>query len=139
MTRRVMIQSFDWRTLRLVHELEPSIETVYLTSRGRGFDTLDGGLWTAGLLLRDHPSVGHMVKAAGGTTWAPNYNNLTLEALKGAQQLGLKVIPWTVNAPADIDRLIGWGVDGIISDYPNRVREAMQKRGMALPPSFPKR
>ena len=62
-----------------------------------------------------------------------------LRRLKGAQQLGLKVIPWTVNAPADIDRLIGWGVDGIISDYPNRVREAMQKRGMALPPSFPKR
>ena len=49
------------------------------------------------------------------------------------------MIPWTVNAPADIDRLIGWGVDGIISDYPNRVREVMKARGMALPSSFPKR
>jgi len=139
MTRRVMIQSFDWRTLRLVHELEPTMETVYLTTRGRGFDNLDGGAWTDGRLLRDFASVGHMVKAAGGTTWAPNYNNLTLDALKSAQQLGLKVIPWTANDPGDIDRLIGWGVDGIISDYPNRVRDAMAKRGMALPASFPKR
>jgi glycerophosphoryl diester phosphodiesterase len=138
MTGRVMIQSFDWRTLKLVQQLEPGIETVYLTSRGSGGDTLDGGAWTAGALLRDFPSVGHMVKAAGGTTWAPNFNNLTPDALKSAQQLGLKVVPWTVNAPADIDRLIEWGVDGIISDYPNRVREVMQKRGLPLPPAISK-
>ena len=139
MANRVMVQSFDWRTLLLVQRLEPGMQTVYLTSGGGNFDTLEGGTWTAGMLLRDFPSVGHMVKAAGGTVWAPNFNNLTPDALKSAQQLGLKVIPWTVNAPADIDRLIGWGVDGIISDYPNRVRDAMQKRGLPLPPPFEKR
>ena len=109
------------------------MDTVYLTSRGGSADTLDDGTWTAGMMLRDFQSVGHMVKAAGGATWAPNFNNLTADALKSAQQLGLKVIPWTVNAPADIDRLIGWGVDGIIGDYPNRVRDAMQRRGLPLP------
>ncbi|MBK8360742.1 MAG: hypothetical protein IPL15_17895 [Comamonadaceae bacterium] len=41
---------------------------------------------------------------------------------RGAQALGLQVIPWTVNSPADLDRLIGWGVDGIITDYPDRGR-----------------
>jgi glycerophosphoryl diester phosphodiesterase len=40
-----------------------------------------------------------------------------------------------VNAPADIERLLDWGVDGIISDYPDRVRTALQKRGMPLPPT----
>ncbi len=133
MTERVMIQSFDWRTLALVQHLQPGMETVYLTSRGN-YDTLDGGTWTGGRLLRDYASVGHMVKAAGGTTWAPNFRNLTPEDLKSAQQLGLKVIPWTVDDPAEADRLIGWGVDGIISDYPDRMREVMQKRGMPLPP-----
>ncbi|WP_395686011.1 glycerophosphodiester phosphodiesterase family protein [Caenimonas koreensis] len=44
------------------------------------------------------------------------------------------MIPWTINAPADIERLIGWGVDGIISDYPDRVRTVMQARAMPLPP-----
>ncbi len=139
MTSRVMIQSFDWRTLKVVQQLEPGMETVYLTTRGRGLDNLDGGAWTGGMLLRDYPSVGHMVKAAGGTTWSPSFGGLSADAVKGAQQLGLKVIPWTVNDAADIDRLIGWGVDGIISDYPNRVREVMSRRGMPLPPSFGKR
>jgi glycerophosphoryl diester phosphodiesterase len=135
MGSRVMIQSFDWRTLKLVQQLEPGIETVYLTSRSRGYDTLDGGTWTAGMLLRDYPSVAHMVKAAGGRTWAPNFGSLSAVDVKGAQQLGLKVIPWTVNAPADIERLLDWGVDGIISDYPDRVRAVLQRRGMPLPPS----
>ncbi len=53
--------------------------------------------------------------------------------MKEAQALGLKVVPWTVNDPALMDRFIGWGVDGIISDYPDRAREVMTRRGMALP------
>ncbi|HEX2539621.1 MAG TPA: glycerophosphodiester phosphodiesterase [Caldimonas sp.] len=130
MTRRVMVQSFDWRTLQLLQKLEPAIETVYLTSRR---DALESGAWTAGLQLKDFESVAHMVKASGGRTWAPNFTTLTHDAVKSAQALGLKVVPWTVNHAADADRLIGWGVDGIISDYPDRIRELMKKRGMPLP------
>ena len=37
------------------------------------------------------------------------------------QSLGIAVVPWTVNEPADIRRVLGLGVDGIISDYPDRV------------------
>ena len=137
MTRRVMIQSFDWRTLKLVQELEPGLPTVYLTVRSSTSDNLADGSWTAGLRLRDHASPGHMVKAAGGTVWAPNQGSLTREDLKTAQQLGLKVIPWTVNDPAVAERLIEWGVDGIISDYPDRIREVMARRGLPLPPQVP--
>ena len=139
MTKRVMIQSFDWRTLKLVQQLEPGMQTVYLTIRTRNTDNLADGTWTGGMLLRDHASPGHMVKAAGGTIWAPNQGSLTREDLKSAQQLGLKVIPWTVNDPAVADRLIEWGVDGIISDYPDRIREVMAKRGLPLPPPVPAR
>ena len=135
MTERVMIQSFDWRTLQLVQKLEPAIETVYLTSRA---DALESGAWTAGLQRKDFPSIGHMVKAAGGTTWAPNFNSLAEEDVKTARALGLKVVPWTVNTALDADRLIGWGVAGIISDYPDRIREVMKRRGMALPASYPR-
>ena len=62
-----------------------------------------------------------------------NFADLSAEAVKDAQALGLKVIPWTVNSPPDMERLIDWGVDGIISDYPDRLRELMRRRGMALP------
>lgn len=136
MVGRVTIQSFDWRTLQLVQRLEPAIRTVYLTIRGRDEDTLEGGTWTGGLLLKDFPSVAHMVNAAGGAIWSPAYRNLSAEAVKGAHALGLKVVPWTVNDPADVVRLIDWGVDGIITDYPDRVRDVMRRRGLALPASI---
>ena len=43
--------------------------------------------------------------------------------MKEAKSLGLQVLPWTVNDPPDMERLIDWGVDGIITDYPDRLRD----------------
>ncbi|MEO8124117.1 MAG: glycerophosphodiester phosphodiesterase [Burkholderiales bacterium] len=136
-TDRVMIQSFDWRTLAIVQRLAPGMPTVYLTARGTRFDTLTDGTWTGGRLLADYPSVAHMVKAAGGTIWSPQYGAITERDVTGAHALGLQVIPWTVNDASDAERLIGWGVDGLISDRPDRMREAMQRRGIALPAPVP--
>lgn len=134
MTRRVTIQSFDWRTLQIVQGFEPDIPTAYLTVQTPDNDNTRDGTWTAGFRLADHGgSVPAMVKAAGGAIWSPHAGALTQALVKEAQALGLKVIPWTVNAPADMRRLIGWGVDGLISDYPDRLREVMQQQGMALP------
>lgn len=138
MTKRVMVQSFDWRTLELLHRLEPALRTMYLTIEAPDFNTLKDGSWNAGHLLKDHAgSVPRMVRAsagqAKGVIWAPNQNNLTAALLKEAQALGLQVIPWTVNQPARMEHLIDWGVDGIITDYPDRLREAMRLKGMALP------
>jgi glycerophosphoryl diester phosphodiesterase len=133
MTSRVSIQSFDWRTLQLVRQQEPSIPTVHLTVQTANNDNTRDPRWMAGLQLADHGSVPRLVKAAGGAVWSPNQGALTEALVKEAQGLGLKVIPWTVNQPADMDRLIGWGVDGIITDYPDRLRDVMQRRGMALP------
>jgi glycerophosphoryl diester phosphodiesterase len=135
MEKRVAIQSFDWRTLQLVQKLAPGMPTVYLTFQNANNDTLKDGTWTAGLLLADHGSPPKLVKAAGGSVWAPNGGAVTEALVKEAQALGLKVIPWTINSPADMERLISWGVDGIITDYPDRLRTVMQSRGMALPPS----
>ncbi len=133
MTERVMIQSFDWRTLELVQRLEPGMRTVYLTVQNRNSNNVEDPSWTAGRLARDHPSVAHMVKAAGGTIWSPNFNNIEQSAVKHAHELGLQIIPWTVNETADMRRLIDWGVDGIITDYPDRLRAVMKERGLALP------
>jgi glycerophosphoryl diester phosphodiesterase len=69
--------------------------------------------------------------------WSPNQGALTEALVKEGKALGLQVIPWTVNNPADMERFIGWGVDGIITDYPDRLREVMAKRGMPLPAPAP--
>lgn len=138
MTDRVMVQSFDWRTLELLHKLEPRIRTMYLTMQTPNWDTAADPAWTAGHKLTEHKGfVAGMVRASAGNAkgviWAPMYKNLTPELLKRAQGLWLQVIPWTVNEKADMERLIRWGVSGIITDYPDRLREVMAKMGMPLP------
>jgi glycerophosphoryl diester phosphodiesterase len=109
------------------------MDTVYLTIESRNSNNVRDSAWTGGMLWRDHASTAHMVKASGGTIWSPNFGDIDAAAVKSAQQLGLKVIPWTINEPADMDRLIGWRVDGIISDYPDRLREAMRRAALPLP------
>lgn len=133
MEERVMIQSFDWRTLQVLRTLAPKMRTVYLNWQTRNGSSLESPVYNAGFMLRDQGSVPAMVKAAGGHTWSPNYPSLSADLVKQGQSMGLKVIPWTVNEEADIARMLDWGVDGIISDYPDRVRAVMDKRGMALP------
>ena len=136
MQNRVMLQSFDWRSLRLAQQLAPELPLAYLTVKSRNADNASDPQWTAGLKLADHPSVAHMVRAAGGTFWTPNFASLSEAAVRQAQALGLKVIAWTVNEPADMQRLIDWGVDGLITDYPDRAREIMRARGIPLPPAL---
>jgi glycerophosphoryl diester phosphodiesterase len=139
---RVTIQSFDWRTLQVVQREAPRIATVYLTAQQAWLDNIRArdvsSPWTAGFHVSNHGgSVARMVKAAGGAVWSPHFAELTREQLQEAQQLGLKVVVWTVNDPADIKRMIDWGVDGIISDYPDRLRRLASERGLALPPATP--
>ena len=133
MEQRVMLQSFDWRTLQVAQRLAPRIPTVYLSSQQGSASNIADPRWTAGLLLAAHGSVPKMVKAAGGAVWSPNFNDVNAELVREAQSLGLKVVVWTVNEPAQIDKMLALGVDGIISDRPDRVRSAMAARGMPLP------
>ena len=131
---RVTLQSFDWRTLQLARRLAPGIRTACLTTQGSSSDNLRDGAWTAGLRLADHESVAALVKAAGCAVWSPNFNNLDEAGVEAARTLGLAVIPWTVNRVEDMRRLIGWRVDGLITDYPDRLREVMRESAMELPP-----
>jgi glycerophosphoryl diester phosphodiesterase len=135
--RRTTIQSFDWRTLALVQREAPEIATAYLTSDAENVRDVGSGPspWTNGIRFADHGSVPRMVKAAGGGIWSPNYRDLTEALLKEAKGLGLQVLPWTVNDLPDMERLIDWGVDGIITDYPDRHRDVMAAK--RLPPPKP--
>jgi glycerophosphoryl diester phosphodiesterase len=54
------------------------------------------------------------------TVYSPWYKLVTPELVKKAHKRGIRVIPWTVNEPEDMQRLIEMGVDGLITDYPNR-------------------
>lgn len=139
---RVTIQSFDWRTLQVVQQEAPQIATVYLTAQQPWLDNIRAGgsasPWTAGFhVSRYAGSVPRMIKAAGGAVWSPYFGDVTRETVREAQQAGLKVVVWTVNERRDITRMIDFGVDGIISDYPDRLRHIAAERGLPLPPATP--
>ncbi len=133
MEARVTIQGFDWRPLQRVQQLAPQIPTAYLSAQAPRFNTIADGAWTAGFRLAEQGTLPKMVKAAGGTIWSPNFYDLSARLVEEAHALGLQVLPWTVNENSDMERLIGWGVDGLITDYPDRARAVMRARGLPLP------
>ena len=142
MERRVTIQSFDWRTLKVVQHEAPEITTAYLTAQQGFMDNIQAAKqespWTAGLHVNEFGgSIPRMVKAAGGAVWSPYYAETTREQVREAQSLGLKVVVWTVNEPADMRRMIEWRVDGIISDYPDLLRKVAGEWGIVLPLATP--
>ena len=141
--RRVIIQSFEWKTLRHVQEVAPNIRTSYLTAQQGWFDNLHVGRpgvspWTGGIDIdRFAGSAPAAIEAAGGDIWSPFYGEVTEENLNAAHQLGLEVIVWTVNDIREMHRMIELGVDGVITDYPDLLREVVAAHGLSLPAATP--
>ncbi|TKV28810.1 glycerophosphodiester phosphodiesterase [Arthrobacter sp. NamB2] len=152
MDRQVSIQSFDWGSLRLVEELDPSLPRVALTN-GSFLQVGQPGAspWLGGLDADDFD--GDLVALArelgvdaispvhgnpqGGTIGDAGYQPyVTAEMVSAAHGAGMEVIPWTVDDPATMRYLMGLGIDGLITDRPDRLRDAMAERGMKLPKQF---
>jgi glycerophosphoryl diester phosphodiesterase len=139
--QRATVQSFYWRTLDRVRAVAPEIATACLTSERDWLDNIgrDRGLspWTGEDVLKFGGSVPRLVEGAGCAIWSPHFAEVNDALIDEAHALGLRVIVWTVNAPNDMTRLIQSGVDGIITDYPDRLGAVMQSLGMPLPAATP--
>jgi glycerophosphoryl diester phosphodiesterase len=136
----VSVMAFDWRVLTAMQRLMPQLARVALTEEQRGDDTVRIGAaqaspWLGGLDPRQFGnSVVRLVKASGASTWGPDYLDLDAARIDEAHALGLRVVPWTVNATADMERLIELGVDGMTTDRPDVLREVLIERGLTVPP-----
>jgi glycerophosphoryl diester phosphodiesterase len=133
-TDRVEIQSFDWRALPMAHRAEPSIPLVALYDE----DTwAPGSPWLAG---ENSSAIGDPLigaKLLGADIVSPRYALVNGKPyVDRAHSLGLRVIPWTVDDAGAMRQQIGYGVDGIITDYPTRARSVMTGLGMPLPPAY---
>lgn len=143
MRDRVMLQSFDWRTLLECRRLSKGIPLVALTAEQPAWGP--GGMyrevgkpgcspWMAGFDIDDFE--GNYVRAAKAIqadVVSPAYKEVTPELVAEAHSLGQKMVPWTVNDRRDMTRLIDMGVDGIITDDPALLRQVLQEKGIAVP------
>ncbi len=115
--KRITVQSFDWRGPRHLRRLRPQLDYAWLT-------VCSTRAWRGG-----QARLPFTVVAEGGSTWSPHHRELTRRLLDQAHDAGLRVVPWTVNNPADIARLAAWGVDGLITDDPLLARAVLQAPG----------
>ncbi|GAA5058080.1 glycerophosphoryl diester phosphodiesterase [Thermocatellispora tengchongensis] len=127
------ILSFDWRILRAAAKLAPQVPRFALIER----DTM-APAWLDGLDLADFGGdVPAAAAAAGGTTVSPEYVLVDEAFMAAAGRAGLPVVPWTVNRAEDAARLLDLGVSGVVTDYPDRMRELWTERGMSVPAPVP--
>lgn len=127
---RTRIISFDWRALSYLRKARPALDLGYLTDAET--EAADR-LWWDGVSAADvGGSVPRAVASQGGRVWGPDFATLTEAEVAEAHALGLLVNPWTVNEPADMARLIDWGVGALTTDYPDRARAVMAEKGISL-------
>lgn len=118
MSGRIIIQSFHYPSLSRVKALDPAIPTAALR---RASD-----------IASDAVAV---VRQAGVTIYSPNFRLIGSEVIDALHRTGIPVVPWTVNDPADMERLVDAGIgrhpgDGIITDYPDRLIQVLRARGL---------
>lgn len=102
---RIVIQSFDFRILKYWHINYPEARL-------------------AALIENVKPPKSNIEELGfKPTVYSPYYKLLSQEKVKAIHDMGIKVIPWTVNDKDDIQKMVSWKVDGIITDYPNRAKE----------------
>lgn len=107
---KVILQSFDPRVLNDIHSKKLPVQTAFLVENADGFDK--------NMALLDFTP----------TIYSPYKGLVNASLLKACRKRHMLLIPWTVNEPKEIHALLKLGVDGIISDYPDRVMEVMRKR-----------
>lgn len=135
---RVIMQSFDWRTLREVKRQAPEIRTAHLTAEQDWLDNIKRGghgasSWLGGTDVDDFDGdVPGAIKAFGGDIWSPYYGDISPGDVERAHSLGIDVLVWTVNDTETMRKMIEFGVDGIITDYPDRLVKLLRTLGIAV-------
>ncbi|WP_040703484.1 glycerophosphodiester phosphodiesterase family protein [Nocardiopsis salina] len=146
---QVTVQSFDWGALMLMREREPRLPIIALDNH-EFLEVGEPGAspWLGGIDIDDFGGDPVLaVDSFGADAFSPVHGfpqdgevgdpgyepYVSADMVDGAHDLGIDVIPWTVNDPDTMQSLIDAGVDGLITDRPDRLREVMADNGFRLP------
>jgi glycerophosphoryl diester phosphodiesterase len=103
MLSRVSVRSFDHRSVRYLGQREPALSTAILVEHIAPVCPAD------------------LLEAAGAEIYCPEYHFVDADIVQQIHDAGKTILPWTVNRPEEWERLLAWGVDGITTDYPDRL------------------
>ncbi|HEV3145866.1 MAG TPA: glycerophosphodiester phosphodiesterase family protein [Gemmataceae bacterium] len=109
---RVVIRSFDHRLLKRIREVCPALTSAILIAAAVPINPV------------------RLVRDAGASIYCPLYEYVDAEIIRECHREGVGVLPWTVNEREDWQRLLEWGVDGITSDYPDRLGQFLESQGI---------
>jgi len=132
---KIIISSFDWRILREVKKQSPEIPRAYLTFQQ------EKGMKIKKTIYSKSPWIDHIpltivydlpkiIKELGGSAWHPYYKDINKKAVEDAHDNNLPVNVWTVNDEDDMLKMVEYGVDGIMTDYPLRLKEVCEKENI---------
>ena len=128
---KIIYSSFDWRILNEIKETYPKISRAYLTSEKKG-KIYDKSPWLNFMPLYDSDvnELPRLIKTLGGKAWHPKHIDINKDVVRISHEVGLPVNVWTVNEEFEMLRMIDYGVDGIITDYPLRLIELCEKKNI---------
>ena len=132
---KIIVSSFDWRTLTEIKNQYPEISRAYLTyQQMRGIKIkktiYNRSPWMSFLPFYEDHELPKIIKSQGGKAWHPNRKDITKKLVNIYHQEDLPVNVWTVNKEYEMLKMIEYGVDGIMTDYPLRLKELCEKENI---------
>jgi len=132
---KIIISSFDWRTLTEIKNLYPEISRAYLSFQQQAGIKIKNTIynrspWMSYLPFFEKYELPKIIKSQGGKAWHPYHKDITKKLVDTSHQEDLPVNVWTVNEEYDMLKMIEYGVDGIMTDYPLRLKELCDKENI---------
>ena len=132
---KIIISSFDWRTLTEIKNLYPEISRAYLTFQQQAGIKIKNTIynrspWMSYMPFFENHELPKIIKSQGGEAWHPYHKDITKKLVDISHQENLPVNVWTVNKDYDMLKMVEYGVDGIMTDYPLKLKELCEKENI---------
>jgi len=133
---RTLITSYDWRILYELKKQNPNILRGFITLQQDLPTTKKNVYENSPWMVKKYPIeelflLPNIIKSLEGHVWSVFYRDVTKQNVELAHKHGLATCVWTVNREKDIIRMIEYGVDGIITDYPKKVQEICKSKNIS--------
>ena len=133
---KIIYSSFDWRILREIKNQNPHAPRAYLTElqqpETKISETIyDQSPWIDFMPLKNPIEIPRLIASLGGQAWHPYFKDISKKMIEISHEENLAVNVWTVNDEDDMLKMIEYGVDGIITDYPLRLKNLCQKNNIS--------